>query len=161
MSNSAVISFHRHEYGIAAELYEKAFQLAQESQTWPILVGASSGRALCSARQGHSADLARWVAIAHEQVKGNVQDIFDRSFFEMAVAWHSYLGGADVEMVVASLKRVASRLRRRDIEDWLLVELEALKITEHASGRRDERARARIRELARPYKLGIIEREAS
>jgi hypothetical protein len=67
----------------------------------------------------------------------------------------------DLPGAVATAERAARELRRRNIDHWLRLELEIVRLQEYVSGQYEEAQRRRLAADARRYNARAIEREAN
>ena len=127
-----------------------------------IAMAASAGLALCAKERGCFADLAASCESLVSIAGGRERVLHDRWYVEAAYAWNSCINNANGPAAVARLDSALRDLRRRDIDHWLRLELEATRIEEFLFGCVAEKRRARLAIDARSYgALGIARQAAS
>ena len=87
---------------------------------------------------------------------GSERKFHERWLAEAALAWDVAITDKHPDVAVSQLRRAAYELRRIDVEHWLMVELELLRLRDaclHAASPEDICALA---ELARTYGAGTV-----
>jgi len=137
--------------------YQEALQRALEMDERRMAMAACAGLALCAKEQHDARGLAAWCAELRSIASGKERALHDRWYVEAAHAWNSCLNIGDEESAVLRLESALRELRRRDVDHWLRLELEAIRVNEYLTSGMLEQRRARLLELARSYgAYGVI-----
>jgi tetratricopeptide (TPR) repeat protein len=158
VANQAELALETGNPEQAAVKYREALRHALEMDERRIAMAACAGLALCAKEQGDARGLAAWCAELRSVAACRERALHDRWYVEAAYAWNSCLNEADPNAAVERLESTLRELRRRDIDHWLRLELEAVRVQEYLSGQVSEQRRAQLVEFARFYSAhGIIQ----
>ena len=163
-----VYRFHNHgvvrlltgEIERARAEFTRARDLSVEMNLWPIAVLALGGNALCAQRRSDYPLLRELTADLKAALSGRSSVLHDRWMVEAAFAWNRAINGGDVAGALADVARVMPELRRRDIDGWLRLELEAIRLSEETRGFRLHADRDRVASLAETYSALAIASDA-
>ena len=141
--------------------FTRALELAEVMGLWPMLTLSLAGQALCSQNKGELDRLRQRCRQLEDRIHGRRRVLHDRWTVEAALAWNSVANGHDVGAVLGNLALTRAELRKRDIDGWLRLELESVRLQEHASGQREEAQRRQLADEAKRYNARAIVREAT
>ena len=151
LSNQGELAFETGRIDDASLKYEEAFTRAVAMEERRIAMTACGGLALCAKERGdyrglhaHCTQL-RSVAVGHERV------LHDRWKLVAAYAWDACINGDDAEHALTAVAVALRELRRRDVDHWLRLELEAIRIEEYVCGAVCEGRRLRLSEAAQAF----------
>jgi hypothetical protein len=96
----------------------------------------------------------RSVAAGRERV------LHDRWYVEAAYAWNACMNSKDHEAALARLELALRELRRRDVDHWLRLELEAIRVEEFVRGTVSEERRHNLVQSARSYSAQGVVKQA-
>jgi len=157
VANQAELALETGHADQAAAKYEEALKHALRMDERRISMAACAGLALCAKERGSSRDLSRWCKELRSIAAGRELVLHDRWYVEAAYAWNSCINEANPIPAVEHLGSALKELRRRDVDHWLRLELEAIRIEEFLSGCVSGERRRRLVEDARFYcALGIV-----
>jgi tetratricopeptide (TPR) repeat protein len=149
--NHGVVQLLTGEIDRAQAEFVRARDLSVEMNLWPIAVLALAGNALCAQRRLDYPLLRELAADLKTALSGRQRVLHDRWMVEAAFAWNRAINGGDVAGALADVEGVMPELRRRDIDGWLRLELETIRLREEARGFRLLADRDRLLALAEKY----------
>jgi DNA-binding SARP family transcriptional activator len=113
---------------VAASLFEGALDHGVWLMDLPIAIQACGGLALCAQRRGSQNELGHWAGELKRIGAGRERLFHERWLAEAAIAWDTALNHGQVSAAITQLRAAANDLRRRDVDHWLHVELELLRL---------------------------------
>ena len=140
--------------------YSAAYDLASSIDLWPVALLSSAGLAMCGQRFGDRRALDRWAQTARQLAASRASVLHDRWTIEAAIAWHSVLVHNDAATAISALDRACRELARRDVDHWLRLELEHLRIARHVGLRPDKDRYALLITAARRHGAAAVLSEA-
>ncbi len=140
----------------ASATFRKALSLALDMEVWQVAVICYGGLARCARAQGRFAESTRWCDLMRSLARGRESAVTDRWPVESALAWDVCMRHEDSLSGTERLQRAIRELSRRDIDQWLRLQLEAVRISETLTGQTDDAERRRIADLGRHYKAAAI-----
>jgi DNA-binding SARP family transcriptional activator len=160
VANQAELALESGRVEDATAKYEEALAHALEMNELRIAMVACSGLALCARARGKAGDLAKWTERLLRTAQGRERVLHDRWYVEAAYAWNRCINERKPDLAVAGLEAALHDLRRRDVDHWLRLELEAIRVEEFISERMATQKRLQLAALARSYSAMGILREA-
>ena len=151
LSNQAGLAFESGRLDDAASKYHNAMSRALEMDERRIAMTACAGLALCAKERGDAEGLRSCCNQLRSLAYGRDRVLHDRWKPVAACAWNMCLNEGMPDLAVTTLERALHELRRRDIDHWLRLELEAIRIEESILGAGQEARRMRLMETARKY----------
>jgi hypothetical protein len=127
---------------------------------WRMSVTCCGGLAMCAKENSRDSDLANWCSELQIIAAGRERALEDRWTVEAAFAWNACRNKGDVPAAVARLETALRELSRRDVDHWLRLELEAVRIDEFVSGRVSTQRRSQLAILGKHYGAAAIVHEA-
>jgi DNA-binding SARP family transcriptional activator len=159
-SNQGELALESGRFEDAAARYEEAFRRAVEMNERRISMTACAGLALCARARGDSLGLAKWCAELTAVAAGRERLIHDRWKIEAAYAWNLCINCGKPDEAIALLQVALNEIRRRDVDHWLRLQLEAIRIVEFVRGDVAREKRQRLLEIASSYSAEGIVRQA-
>ena len=123
-------------------------------------MAACAGLALCAKAQGDTSALATWCNELRSVAARREGSLHDRWYVEAAYAWESCVNQGRGDAVLDRLELALRELRRRDVDHWLRLKLETIRVQEYLSGGMCPQERTHLVELARVHSAEGIIREA-
>jgi len=154
--NRGVVQLLTGEIDRARAEFVRARDLSVEMNLWPIAVLALAGNALCAQRRLDYPLLRELTADLKTALSGRPRVLHDRWMVEAAFAWNRAINGGDIAGALADMEQVMPELRRRDIDGWLRLELETIRLREEARGFRLPADRDRLVSLEEKYSAVAI-----
>ena len=136
--------------------YHRALSLSLEMDVWQVAVICCGGLARCARQQGRPDEASSWCDRLRDLARGREGAVTDRWPVESALAWDACIRDECCASGTARLERAIRELARRDIDQWLRLQLEAMRISETLTGATDEVERRRMVDLGRRYKAAAI-----
>ncbi|MFI5091297.1 MAG: hypothetical protein ACHP7P_14705, partial [Terriglobales bacterium] len=136
--------------------FSHALEPATERKDLPIALQTLAGLALCAQRRGYLPELEHWCAELRSLGMGRHRMFHERWMIEAALAWDVALNQRRYRDAIDQLRAGADELRRRDVDHWLLVELEALRLVQYCSGGPSSGEVDRLWKLAVEYEAGTV-----
>ena len=149
--NQAELALEGGQLEQAASRYEEAHRRALAMDERRIAMAACAGLALCAKERGDLHGLATWCAELRSVAAGRERVLHDRWYVEAAYAWNSCLNTRTPEAALAGLELALRELRRRDVDHWLRLELEAIRVEEFMTGVVSEQRRLSLVDRGRSY----------
>jgi tetratricopeptide (TPR) repeat protein len=112
----------------AKGLFEAALEPALWLKDLPITFQVLGGLALCAQRLGSHRELGHWSGELRRIGAGRERLYHERWQAEAALAWDTALNHGQVAAAAEQLRVAANELRHRDVDHWLLVELELVRL---------------------------------
>jgi DNA-binding SARP family transcriptional activator/tetratricopeptide (TPR) repeat protein len=160
--NQAELAYESGRIEEARASYEGALSSAVTVDLWHVAVICCGGLAMCALHEGDRVGLARWCVRLHEMAQGRERTILDRWLMEAAFAWNAHLNTHQSPLEATGRLECAIReLRRRDVDQWLRLCLERIRLSEAIEGRTDRQGRAQLIEVGRQHSAAAIVTEAS
>jgi tetratricopeptide (TPR) repeat protein len=144
----------------ALAAYRKALSRALEMDLWHVAVVCCGGLALCGMIAGRPAELASWCRQLESIAKGRERSLSDRWPVEAAFGWDACVNDRGGSEAIARLGAATHELSRRDVDQWLRLSLESIKIRERIYGVVDFERRCELADLGRHYCANAIVRRA-
>ena len=161
-SNQAEIALETGQLEQAAARFQEALRHALEMDEQRIAMAACAGLALCAKERGDLRGLASWCEKLRSVAAGREAVVHDRWYVEAAYAWNSCINDGSTKAAVGRLESTLHELRRRDVDHWLRLELEAIRVEEFLSGGVSKDRRLQLIELGRFYCAhGIVRQSAT
>ncbi len=154
--NQADVAAENGRLDEAAATFQKALSLALDMDVWQVAVICYGGLARCDREQGHSSEASTWCDKLRALAGGREAAVTDRWPLESALAWDACIRGNGPSSATARLERAIRELSRRDVDQWLRLRLEEVRIKESMKGQVDEAGRQEIADLGRLYKAAAI-----
>jgi len=151
LSNQAGLALESGRLDDAASKYREAMSRALEMDECRIAMTACAGLALCAKERGDPKGLRSYCDQLRSIANGRDRVLHDRWKPVAACAWNMCLNEGMPDLAVATLEGALHELRRRDIDHWLRLELEAIRIQESICGATQEARRMRLVEAAQKY----------
>ena len=158
--NQAELAYETGRFDEATAAYERAYSGAEQMCLWHVAVISCGGLALCSLQVGSNQGLSYWCDKLHEIAAGRERAIVDRWSMETAFAWDAFKRGGCAERILSGLDSAIRELSRRDVDQWLRLCLERIRVGEALGGTLDAGARTTLAEVAGRYHASAIVREA-
>jgi len=136
--------------------YRKALSRALEMDLWHVAVVCCGGLALCGMLFDNPAELARWCRELRSIAMGREQSLCDRWPVEAAFGWDACVNERGSTDAIARLGAATRELSRRDVDQWLRLSLESIRIRERLSGAVDLERRRELADLGRRYSATAI-----
>ena len=149
--NQADIAAETGRLDEAEVTFEKALSLSLEMDVWQVAAICCGGLARCTRAQGSKAKSGRWCDRLRSVTCGRETAVTDRWPVESAIAWDTCIRHEDPAAGMARLNRVICQMARRDADQWLRLQLEAVRIRESVTGRVDLLGRLKVAEIGRQY----------
>ncbi|MGD0991597.1 MAG: AAA family ATPase [Gemmatimonadales bacterium] len=160
LSNQGEVAFETGRNDEAAEKYEQALKRALEMDERRVAMMSCAGLALCAKERGDKDCLAakcRQLAVIE---RDRERVLHDRWKAESAHAWDLCINRNESAVALARLKLALHEIRRRDVDHWLRLELEAVRIEEFISGSVAEERRVLLADLAGSYSAHGVAQQA-
>jgi len=154
--NDAEVAYEAGRFEEARDSYLRACAVATETDLWQVAVIGCGGVALCELRVGRMSELARCCERLEVISRGSGHLITDRWPVEAALAWNACMNPARNAGGMVRLDTAVRELSRRDIDQWLRLCLERIRITEATKGCSDMLGRQELAEAARRYQAASI-----
>ncbi|MFI5091180.1 MAG: AAA family ATPase, partial [Terriglobales bacterium] len=155
-ANQAELILGTNDFERARALFESALERALWLKDLPVTIQVLGGLALCAQRVGSVGDLAHWTSELRRIGGGREKLYHERWLAESAIAWDIALNHHEASAAVDQLQVAASRLRRCDIEHWLLVSLECLRLRTACDGTAPDAEIDSLRAAAASYEAGTV-----
>jgi DNA-binding SARP family transcriptional activator len=156
LANHAELYLGVNDLERASGLFETALEPALWLKDLPIAVQALAGLALCSQRLGSKSGLAHWSGELQRVGGGRERMLHERWMAEAALAWDLALNQRKPKEAASELSLAARELRRRDVDHWLLVELELLRLKAKCLGGASEAEMDHLESVAASYEAGTV-----
>jgi DNA-binding SARP family transcriptional activator len=140
----------------AAGLFESALSQAIWLEDLPIVIQVCGGLALCAQRGGSQGALGHWAEELKRIGAGRERLFHERWLGEAAIAWDLALNHGQVSTAIAQLRTAANDLRRRDVDHWLQVELELLRIRIRCEGSVPDAEIESLTAVATDFEAGAV-----
>jgi tetratricopeptide (TPR) repeat protein len=141
----------------AAEFFHRANDRSIALDLMTIALQATAGLALVAQRRGDNRELANWCTELQRIGKGAEGIYHERWMLDAAVAWNIALNNGSANDAIDFLVTAARRLKRRDIDHWLSIEVELLRLRQECTHGASPSEILRVREAAHQYKaLGVL-----
>jgi DNA-binding SARP family transcriptional activator len=140
--------------------FEVALEYALSMGVWRVSVGASGGLAICAARSRDYSELSRCCQRLRSIAAGRAATMADRWRVEGAIAWDTAVNQADPNRATLTVQRATRELARRDVDQWLWLELESIRIQEFVTNSVASKRRRDLAALGRRYSAAGIVRQA-
>jgi tetratricopeptide (TPR) repeat protein len=140
--------------------YRKALARALEMDLWHVAVVCCGGLALCAMLTDKSAELASWCQRLHSIAMGREHILCDRWPVEAALGWNACVNDRGSADAIARLIAAKRELSRRDVDQWLRLSLESIRICERLNAAVEIDSRRDLADLARHYSAAAIVRKA-
>jgi DNA-binding SARP family transcriptional activator/tetratricopeptide (TPR) repeat protein len=139
----------------ASAAYRKALSRAQEMDLWHVAVICCGGLALCGMLTDNCAELASWCEQLRTVAMGREHSLCDRWPVEAAFAWEGCINDHAAN-AIDRLNAATRELSRRDVDQWLRLSLESIRICEGLGGAVELDRRRSLAALARRYSAAAI-----
>ena len=159
-SNQGEVAFETGRFDEAAIKYEQALKRALEMDERRIAMCACAALALCAKERGDYGALATRCTELRTIIGDGDRVPHDRWKIAAAFAWDLCINQHKADAAAARLDRALHEMRRRDVDQWLRLELEAVRIEEFVAGHVSEKRRLHLAELAGAYQAQGVVREA-
>ncbi len=160
LSNEGELALETGRIDDATDKYRQALTRALEMGERRIAMMACAGLALCAKAYGDSAAIASRCTELRSIAAGREHVLHDRWKIESAYAWDLSINQGEPERALARLRTALHEMRRRDVDHWLRLELETIRVEEFATGHVAEASRLRLADQARSYAAQGIVTEA-
>lgn len=140
--------------------FERALAEATRMDLWHVALLACAGLSLCAQRRTDNHDLHRLTERLNQLRQGRERVPHERWMVESAVAWNLVLNLEKPLEAICSLERASRELYKRDVDHWLSLELEGIRIREFIGGTRESEKRQWLTKVARRYEAAAIAAEA-
>lgn len=155
--NQAELAFEIGRLDEASALFEKGLNLALETDLWTVSLTCCGGLAICAARKADYQGLAGWYDQLRSITKDRERFVGDRWQVEAAIAWYRCAHNDNPAEASRRLHSAARELSRRDIDHWLWLQMETIRIGEFMHGSMDTERRKELADLGRRYRAeGIV-----
>lgn len=158
--NQAELALNTGSSDEAMSIYQDAFRQAVAVDEWRMSITCCGGLAMCAKENKSGSELAKWCAQLRMISGGRERVLEDRWTVEAAFAWDACLNQGDVFAAMARLEGALRDLSRRDVDHWLRLELEAIRIHEFVTGGVLVGRRSQLAYQARRYSAAAIVTEA-
>jgi tetratricopeptide (TPR) repeat protein len=161
-SNQAELALEAGNLELAVAKYKEALGHALRMDERRMAMAACAGLALCAKEAGELGTLANWCQELRSVAAGKEQVIHDRWYIEAAYAWNSCINESRPGEAMTRLASALHEIRRRDVDHWLRLELEAIRVEEFLSDEVSARRRMQLVALGQSYcACGIVRTAAS
>ena len=144
----------------ARSAFETALQLADDADLWTVALASWGGLGLCAAKTGDWLMLRRCSDQIRDRSARRERFVTDRWKVEAAIAWNTCVNDGRPDNAVLRIDAGVRELARRDIAQWLRLELEAIRVQEFAQGRAVVDRRNELARRACAYDAAAIVRAA-
>jgi tetratricopeptide (TPR) repeat protein len=150
-SNRGELALLTGRISVAEECFHDAYDFSLLVELWPIQTTACAGLALCAQRTGKFSELVELSASLRTLIEGRETLQHDRWMLVAATTWSEVVQSSDAAAAIRNLEATCRELSRRDIDHWLCLELEAIRIKEYIDGCRATALRSRLAQLSTRY----------
>jgi DNA-binding SARP family transcriptional activator/tetratricopeptide (TPR) repeat protein len=162
-----VYRFHNHgvllllsgEASGAEREFTRALDLSLQMDLWPTSALALAGQALCAQSASNDVQVHERCDAIRACLGGRSKVLHDRWMIEAALAWDALWQGQDVARELRRLEPIRMELRKRDIDSWLRLELEVVRLREAAEGHRHDSTRELLAAEAKRYGAAAMRRD--
>jgi DNA-binding SARP family transcriptional activator len=140
----------------ASAAYRRALERAVEMDLWHVAVVCCGGLALCGMLSHSCHELASWCRQLRHVAEGREHTLCDRWPVEAALAWDSCINEDGSAAAMVRLAKATRELSRRDVDQWLRLSLESIRIAETMHGSLEVASRRKLAELGRRYCASAI-----
>jgi hypothetical protein len=158
--NQAELALNSGSPDEATNLYQHAYVQAVALGEWRMSITCCGGLAMCAKESDCKSGLAKWCTELKSIAAGRERALEDRWTVEAAFAWDACLNQRNGVAALHRLEMALHELSRRDIDHWLRLELEAIRIEEYVNGRTSLSRRSALADLASRYSAAAIASEA-
>ncbi len=140
--------------------FERGLELATSTHLGPIAATCCAGLALCALRAGRLQELRNHCSRLASIVAGQRATFGDRWMVEAAFGWNEILNSGGGSDALRTLDQTCAELNRRDIDHWLRLQAEAIRVSEWLKGEPDWERRRKVATLGKKYGATAIVAEA-
>ncbi len=145
----------------ALSAFAIALRIAEDADLWTVALTSCGGLGLCAAKVADWVELHRWCDQVRTRARGRERFATDRWKVEAAIAWDTCVNEGKPEDALKRIDSGVKELSRRDVAQWLRLELEAIRVEEFARGRVAVRRRDDLARRAQAYSAAAIVRAAN
>jgi len=154
--NQGVLSLLTDHLGDAVTAFERGLDLATAVDLRPIAANCCAGLGLCALRVGDLAGLSERCRRLRQLVAQHRWMFADRWMVEAALAWNRLLNLHQPEEALGQLIRASVELSRRDVDHWLRLRVEVIRLSEQITGEVKSEERRKLVQLASRYHAAAI-----
>jgi len=154
--NQGVLALLTDRVGEAAAAFERGLELANLVGLWPIAANCCAGLGLCAMHTGDLLTLSERCRSLGKLVRQPRWIFADRWMIEAALAWNTLLNDGRRDLAIANLVHASKELSRRDVDHWLRLQVEFIRVSERATGLREVERRSELAAMARRYQASAI-----
>ena len=117
----------------AIDAYQRALALASDMNVWQVVVISCAGLARAAWQESRIEESRAWCDRVRASLIGRECALTDRWPVESALAWDACSRGEGAQ-AIDRVRGVLRELSRRDVDQWLRLRLEAVKLAEEVTG---------------------------
>jgi hypothetical protein len=151
MVNQGVLALLQRDYAHARTQFVAAFNRCAELELWQLMVFACGGIAMCAVRSEDFQVAADWCDRLQRYAGGREAALTDGALVESAMAWNTYVNQRNPDGAIDRLSSAIRRYARRDVDHWLALQMEAIRLREHLRGEVETEARRSLLGLSEQY----------
>jgi len=154
--NQGVLALLTNRTNEARDAFERGLELATSIGLGPIAANCCAGLGLCAFNEGDCRTLACRCARLDELTGARAWPFADRWMIEAARGWNTLINQHDPDLAFASLAVACKDLSHRDVDHWLRLQMEIIRMKERVAGQIDAHARSHLAGLAAHYEAGGV-----
>jgi tetratricopeptide (TPR) repeat protein len=158
--NRAVLHLLRRELDRAHDSFALAREIADRGDVWPVSVYSEAGLSLCSLMSGRFSEFEEHAETVRVRTRNRKHLLTDRWMVETTYAWNELLSRSTPDRALQLLADAAANLQDRDVDNWLRLRLERIRLKEHITGSVADSDRAELLQDARRFSAEAIARDA-
>jgi len=154
--NRGILQLLTGELGAARADLQFSLEEALNIDLWPTALCACGALGLCAVRQGDFSTLARRRRQLEQIAGTRLHTLPERWTVEATLAWDTAMNRGNLPSAVAMGERASRELERRDVDNWLRLDLELTEMQEKCGASRLQAQRARLAlHAAEHHALGV------
>lgn len=154
--NQGVLALLTNRPAEARDAFERGLELATLVGLWPIAANCCAGLGLCAVSEGDRRALSERCSCLEAMIGGHRWIFADRWMIEAARGWHALLNGRSYDLAAEGLAIACRDLSRRDVDHWLRLQIESIRLHERSCGTIDTSARHELADLAERFHAGGV-----
>jgi tetratricopeptide (TPR) repeat protein len=137
-----------------------AHDLSRDRELWSVLLFACGGIAMCAVRRGDYVDLKKWCEALKKYSGGREDALSDAALVESAVAWNTCVNTHNPAGALSRLRESIRRSARTDIDHWLALRMEEIRLREWIYNRPERERRQELADECEVFGAEGIARQA-
>lgn len=138
-----------------------AHDLSRDRELWSVLLCACGGLAMCAVRRGDHEDLGKWCEALYKYSGGREDALSDGALVESAIAWNTCVNAHNPAGALSRLMESVRMSARRDIDHWLALRMEEIRLREWIHNRPERERREGLADECETFGADGIARHAA